>query len=275
MKYKIPNFNLFLKESKPWGLKKVYFNRKWHHNYDGYEHQRTNPDYKKLASILGMKKSESVLFLAGHKGTWSLALAKAGLRVTYSELSKEIKNWVQKNVKHKNIVNCIQANYVLMPSKILEYDWSFTFEAVGPKEFIILRSLLNKKGGKYVVWNKSKHVRDKIKNIVKTIKLCEKLYNAKFKKQTKNILSKDRNMENKLRNHTVLTIITNEYARRAIKEDFDLLAILKNKRKTNISWLTKKVGKSEQQINNSFKRLQKWAGLFESRYKKEITIDQI
>ena len=99
----IPSLEIFLKDSKPWGVNRCYWAGKWHENYEFYDQQRTNPDVKGLLTLLGLKKSQSVLCVAGHKATWALALAKAGINVTYSELSEELTNYVKKKVKHKNI----------------------------------------------------------------------------------------------------------------------------------------------------------------------------
>ncbi len=270
MKYIIPDMRVFLKESKPWGVKKVFFDDKWHHNYEGYEHQRTNPDIRSLILLLGMKKNQTILFLAGHKGTWALALAKAGLIVTYSELSAELKDFVKKNVKHKNIVQYLVLNYVLEPKKEEEYDWSFTFEAVGPKEFFFLRSMLNSKGGKYVVWNKSSHSITKISKIQKTFRLLKKVYGIKTTIKTVNILSKDRENIEDIRKHTVLTLITNAKARKKVSLDLNIFEILKNN--TSLNKIVKKTGESRKNIKQSLKRISKWSVLFDKNYVKEVII---
>ena len=44
---------------------------------------------------MGLTSGEQVLFVAGHRATWALALAKAGAKVTYSDVSRELTGFVK------------------------------------------------------------------------------------------------------------------------------------------------------------------------------------
>jgi len=272
MKIEIPSLDKFLKDAKPWGINRVYWAGKWHENYKFYDQQRTNPDVKSLLASLGLKKNQKVLCVAGHKATWALALAKAGVKVTYSELSKELVDYVRRKVKHKNIIKYMQADYILYPSKPNEFDWSFTFEAVGPKEFILLLSMLNVKGGKYVIWNQDEHAKRKLKKLLKTVTLCKKLYPIKTSIILKNILSNIRNGEKKRRKHNIITIYTNDAAKDMILLDLKLLHHFSNKQRSSINELCKTTSRSEMAIKESLKRIESWGSLFEKKFMKKVIV---
>ena len=273
MNLEIPSLEKFLKESKPWGINRCYWAGKWHENYKFYDQQRTNPEVKGLLNILGLKESQKVLCVAGHKATWALALAKAGLKVSYSELSEELTKYVERNVKHKNIKKYISANYILFPSKLNEFDWTFTFEAVGPRAFISLLSLQNTQGGKYVIWDQDKHAERKLNDLSKTMDLCKKIYKAKGSIISRQILSEIRTGEKKKRKHHVATIQTSDKIQKMIDLDLKVFKYFYKRKTASISELRTLMVCSEKEIKASIKRVSSWSKLFDEKLLKNVSID--
>jgi hypothetical protein len=219
-----------------------------------------------------MSSGDKVLSVAGHRGTWALALAKAGAKVTYSELSQELTTHATKHVTHRNIQGHICASYVSFPPSTNLFDWTFTFEAVGPKQFILLRSLLNSKGGKYVLWNKSEHIGRKLVVLNKTLKLCESVYGAKTSSKRKNLRCSVRDGSKKVLPHLVLTVQTNDSARTLIERDLSLLQILFRRKTANSEDLATLLACSTKEIIQSIRRLGKIAKIDDKKYSKKLIL---
>ena len=54
--------------------------------------QATTPEDPKLLDKLGIKKKEKVLAIAAYYASWASQIAKAGARVDYNDISKEMVN---------------------------------------------------------------------------------------------------------------------------------------------------------------------------------------
>ena len=81
-------------------------------------------------------------------------MQKYGAKVDFSDVSKQIVNWVKKQ-KDRKFERYFVSGYELIPKKEKEYDWTFTYEACGGGQGLplaYLRSLLNKKGGILVLF---------------------------------------------------------------------------------------------------------------------------
>ncbi|MEK6964288.1 MAG: hypothetical protein AABX70_07725 [Nanoarchaeota archaeon] len=271
MKFHILSLPKLLKDSKPWGLRKSFWDSRWYLDY--YPQQRTSPDSKGLLSKLGFRTGEKILCLAAFKANWTLALAKAGVKVVYSDVSRELVQYVKKQVKHKNLVKYACVDYSLYPDKVGLFDWSFSFEAVGPKPFILLRALLNNKGGKYVVWDESSHAKNKLEQLRQTIAVCKQLYAAPGSIRRISVRCQDRLGVWAKRPHVVVTVRSSSKARSRIKLDLALLVFL-NKSGTKVSKLSlcHRYKCSEETIEQSLHRLQAWSKLLPERKVKEIIV---
>lgn len=272
MRYAIPSLEKFLKNAKPWGLTRGYWGGNWHNNFQHYDVQRTDPSVKGLLGQVGLKKGQKVLCVAGHRATWALALAKSGAKITYSELSQEITNYVSKNVKHKNIEDYVCASYVLFPSIPHQFDWTFTFEAVGPRPFIFFRSLLNNIGGKYVIWDNDSHAQKKLHQTLKYLNFCKKNYSATGNISTKNILSKLRLGEKAKHKHFIVTIKTQKKAREKMSLDLGLFEFFYKRKIASLDELSIIFYCSNNDIKSSLKRLSHWTALFDEKFSKYIDL---
>ncbi len=268
--FTIPALERFLKDAKPWGLIERHPQGAW--GGKAYEQQRTDPDPKELLSNVGLKRNDRVLVVAGHRATWAVALARAGVKVTYSDVSRELSRFVAKSVTHRNIVDHLCTSYVLHPTIPNQYDWTFTFEAVGPKPFVLLLSLLNRSGGKYVIWDKGDHARRKLADLSATVSLCKRLYKAGGGIETVEILCRDRAGKKKRRRHKVITVRTSDEAREKIHLDVRLFHFLFKRKKVNGDQLYTIMGCSRQDLRRSLNRLSKWSGQFKEKYARTIEV---
>lgn len=234
--------------------------------------QATLPTDKKLLNKIGLKRNDKILVIAGYYGDWAKALAKAGVIVHYSDVSISLLNWCKKNLKEKNIKKYILSDYVLIPSKKLEYDWTFSFEPIGAKQGLpiaMLRSLLNKKGGKLVVYPRiisedcGKHFKSSRK-LSKIVKCLSKAYKTRYKISKKLIRGKAQKGEKLVKKHVIVTIFTNDSARRKVELDLKVLGLIK-KRKLKSSELSK-------EIIQSLKRIDKLTKVIDKNFVKKVTI---
>ena len=58
------------------------------------KHQRTIPHDKYLLEKLGIEEGSILLVIAGYYGDWANALAEAGCKIIYSDISKDLTNVV-------------------------------------------------------------------------------------------------------------------------------------------------------------------------------------
>jgi hypothetical protein len=222
---KIPDIKKISKKAEVWKVGYEKIKGKWVIEYT--RQNTTIPIDKKLLRKLGIKKGEEVLSIATYYGSWASAIADAGAIVDYSDASKSITAWAEKNLKGFRKFIC--SDYIYLPKKKLEYDWTFTFEALGGKQGLpiaYLRSLLNKKGGILVNFprldKQGNPVGSKDKRYPFIVKTLAKLYGAKAK--VKNIfISVTRNRKPVKTNHKVYTIITNLKARKLAEKDIEAL----------------------------------------------------
>lgn len=198
--------------------------------------QATNPKDKKILEKLGMKKGDKVLAIAGYYGNWASGLNKAGAKVTYSDISRPMVNYVKKTVKPK-FENYICSNYELIPKHAGEFDWTFTFEACGGSQGLpiaYLRSLINNKGGIMVLfWNtiKPQSMGGKPKSYPRIINTLADTYGAKAEmRDIKFMVNRDAKSYLNLP-HKVYIIRTNDSARKKAEFDLNFLTNLRNKRK--------------------------------------------
>jgi len=207
--------------------------------------QGTTPEDKDLLKKIGINKKEKVLVIAGYYASWAQALKRGGAEVDYSDISKEIVNWVKKNEKTR-FGKYICSNYELIPKKEKEYDYTFTYEACGGGRGLpiaYLRSLLNNKGGILMLHLGSKEHQKantpKLKRYPDIVKTLAQIYDSKYFIINKKIKVHKRG-EKVIKNSKFLIckILTNKNARELAKQD--LIALESNKfSKDNLERLNK------------------------------------
>ena len=266
----IPALERFLKDARPWGLVDRHPQGYW--GGKAFDQQRTDPDPKGLLELVGLGRGERTLVVAGHRATWARALARAGAKVTYSDVSRELTDHVRKNVEHRNLVDYLCTSYVTHPEYPGQYDWTFTFEAVGPKPFILLVSMLNTQGGKYVIWDKGEHAQRKLTDLSATISLCKRVYKVAGSITAQEIVCTDRKGKKKTRHHQVVTIETNDEARQRIHFDLGLFRFFFKRRKASSEHLCALYGCSRPELRRALNRLSKWCDLFKPKYTRTVPI---
>lgn len=268
--YTIPALERFLKDARPWGLVERHPQGAW--GGKAFDRQRTDPDPRGLLAKVGLKSAEQVLVVAGHRATWALALAKAGAKVTYSDVSRDLTRFVERSVTHRNIQGYLCTSYVLHPDLPNQYDWTFTFEAVGPKLFVLLLSLLNRRGGKYVIWEKGDHARRKMADLAVAVSLCKKLYRVGGQMETAQILCVDRTGKRKPRPHSIATVRASEAAREKVHLDLRIFQFLFKRKTIAGDHLCEIMGCSRQDLKRSLSRLSRWCGVFKDKYARTIGV---
>jgi len=243
--------------------------------------QATLPDDKNLLSKIGLGKNEKILFIAGYYGNWAKSLARAGIIVSYSDVSRNLVNHAKKSLREKNIKEYICSDYTLIPSKSLKYDWTFSFEPIGTKQGLpiaMLRSLLNKKGGKLVVYprvieemDRSKHYKSS-RPLTKIVRILFKTYKANYRINKKIIEGKSQKSVKLKKKHVIITIFTSNLIRKKVEFDLKLLSFLKNKKIIRISDLCNNFNTSEKEIIQSLRRLEKITKVLDRKFIKRIVI---
>jgi hypothetical protein len=250
---KAPNFRKMLKEGEAWkvsariekkGNRKIWMKK-------SVRSQHSIPNDKNLLAKVGLNKKDKILTIAGYYGDWTNALAKAGCKTTYSEISQPLTNWARKKFsKNKNIKKFVCANYITLPKNKNEFDWTITFEPVGGEmglSIAIIRSLLNKKGFKVIHYPRE----NKPLESYARYKLLANVYNCNFNRKSVFIKGINYKFQSLDKKHIITTIKTNEKARKKAMEDINSLE--KNK-------FTKE----------SLKRLNQISKLIDKRYLKKI-----
>ena len=243
--------------------------------------QATLPTDKNLLKKIGLRKNEKVLFIAGYYGNWAKALAKAEVMVCYSDVSRNLVNYAKKSLREKNIREYVCSDYTLIPSKSLEYDWTLSFEPIGTKQGLpiaMLRSLLNRKGGKLIVYprvieeiDSSKHYKSS-RPLTKIAKILCKVYKADYEITKKIIEGKGQKGGELKKKHVILTIFTNNLTRKKAEFDLKLLSFIKNKKIIRISDLCNNFNTSEKKIIQSFRRIEKITKVLDRKFIKRIVI---
>lgn len=234
--------------------------------------QATLPNDKKLLNKVGLKRNEKVLVIAGYYGDWAKSLAKAGAIVSYSDVSRNLVNYAKKILKEKNIKEYICSDYALIPSKSLEYDWTFSFEPIGANRGLpiaMLRSLLNKRGGKLVVYPRiveeeyNRHLKSSRK-LTRIIRNLSKIYKTMYQISKKLIRGKVQKGGKLVKKHVIVTIFTNDSARKKVESDLEVLDLIR-KRKLKSSEISK-------EIMQSLKRIDRLARVIDKEFVKKVVI---
>lgn len=228
---------------------------------------------------LGIKKKENVLSIATYYASWASHLARLGVRVDYSDISKSMVNWAKK--EYKNLFGrYIISNYELIPKKEKEYDWTFTFEACGGKRGLsiaYLRSLLNNRGGILTLVYRE-HALEKMGSKLKQYRLIveeiSRIYSAKSSIKKVKIKSHIKGQETKENIHFIYKIKTNNSARKKAKRDLEILDKIQNKSKINLRDIAKKLKINQKELKYSLLRINKVSELIEAdNCVKEVEIN--
>jgi hypothetical protein len=195
--------------------------------------QATTPEDPKLLEKLGIKKGEKVLAIAGFYASWASQIARAGAKVDYNDIAKDILDFTKE--KYEGLFGeYILSNYELIPKKPLEYDWTFTFEACGGGSGLpiaYLRSLLNKKGGILVLFTGREdkgQLGSKPKKYPLILNTLAQIYGCKS--EVREVMFEGHRMgrEHATLAHLVYTIKTNNSARKKVEQDLRVLEEVEN-----------------------------------------------
>jgi hypothetical protein len=228
--------------------------------------QSTTPEDSRLLDRLGIKKKEKVLAIAGYYADWASAIARAGAKVDYSDISQSMVSYCKK--KYGKLFNkYICSNYELIPEFLNEYDWTFTYESCGGGSGLpiaYLRSLLNKKGGILVLfldYETHERMGSKQKNYPRIVNTLGEIYNIKSSVKKITLKAHRKGRETKRLHYLKYTIRTNAFARKKAELDLKILEEIQNKvsfrNKTNL---------------DSIKRLSKLSKIIKKDFVKEVKI---
>ena len=183
--------------------------------------QRTIPCDKDLLKKLGLRKGEKILVFAGYYGGWANELACAGCDVVYSDVSKSLTEYARR--KYPRIKKAVCRDYIWLPEKEKEYDWSFSFEPVGGKQGLviaIIRGLMNNKGVKIVHYPRE----NKPGDAYLRYKLVARVYGCGFGRKKVYIAGRDQLGEELAGKHVVTSLFTNNNVRALVRADLGCLA---------------------------------------------------
>lgn len=268
MKFSIPNIKKIISEPEARFLKGFY-TKKGKFIKKMIKTQATLPNDKKLLNKVGLKRNDKVLFIAGYYGDWTKALAKAGAIVYYSDVSRNLVNYAKKSLKEKNIKEYICSDYALIPSKAFKYDWTFSFEPIGANQGLpiaMLRSLLNRKGGKLVVYPRiveeeyNRHLKSSRK-LTRIIKRLSRIYKTRYEITKIRIKGKAQKGEELVKKHVIVTLFTNDSTRKKVETDLKVLDLIANEKL-----------KSSEEVMKSLKRLDKLTKVIDKKFVKKLVI---
>jgi len=214
------------------------------------------PTDRKLIEKLGLKKGEKVLVFAGGHGDWANALARKKMKVFYTDASKKMTSYAEKRFSKSKISSFRAREASLQPQLKKKFDWSFSFEPV-PLEpswnltFALLRSLLNKKGAKFVYRERDDPFGPKIN------KEFEKIYGIKIRTKLE-LLFGIRHGKKQLKECNIITIKTNNEARKKVNIDLKVMNFLRKRKVLNTKDVRKmiKIFKiSEKELQESIRRI--------------------
>ncbi len=220
----------------------------------GSKEQSSHPKDKSLLKKLRISKGDKVLSLASYYASWAEEIAKSGCKVDINDVSKSLLGFCRKN--KRKFSKYILADYSTIPKKLNQYDWSFTYEAVGGKQGLpiaCIRGLMNKKG--VIITTRTEAPGSKHYQYPKIVKLLGRLYKAKSSVYKFNVLSV---IPRETRKWEILvcTLKTNKKAQQMAKKDIEVL----NK---------KKFSKDDKA---SINRLSQIAKLIKPEFRKSIEI---
>ncbi len=236
--------------------------------------QATFPHDKKLLDKIGLKRGQKILAIAGYYGNWASEIAKAGAKVDYSDVAKSLVDYARNKYK-KLFGKYIHSDYALIPKTAKEYDWTFTFEACGGKQGLpiaYLHSLLNKNGGKLVIYYNLKHTSGKHKRYPSILKKLSAIYGSKSKIDKIKVNASRKQQFSGMLPHRVYTLLTNNSARNKAQTDLQVLDYLQNKRVLEIMKDSRKLNMTKKDFLNSLKRLNRFTKLLDKEFIKEIKI---
>lgn len=221
--------------------------------YSDLGKQALVPKSKGLSKKLGIAKGSRILFFAGCYGDWANALARDGNRVVYSDVSADMVRGIRSSVKGASFERTRVLEASQWPRRPNEYDWSVSFEPIPLQDealhLVLMRSLLNKKGAKIIY---SRAYLFEIKNyIYKVAKGIAKLYGARSRKKSVEIENIG-NRGKRIERVTVITLETNEQARRKAWIDMQVLKAVRSERDKKRS---KKIKLNDLLKNERIKRL--------------------
>ncbi len=227
--------------------------------------QGSRPKDSQILSKLGIKKKDKVLAIAGFYGDWAYALQKNGAKVDFSDVSKQIVNWIKKQ-KDRKFEKHFVSGYELIPKKENEYDWTFTYEACGGSQGLpiaYLRSLLNRKGGILVLFfrpDKPEKMGGKLERYPLIVNELAKAYGGKAIVVRKKIKAHRAKMPVQNYTYIIHKILTNDKARKLAKKDIEFLWKLGDK----------KVISSENK--DSIKRLSILAKVLDDKFRRYVEV---
>lgn len=216
---KIPDFAKIKKSATAWKVNSYFESDEW--KKKSKKSQHTIISDEKILSKIGLRKNENLLIIAGYYGNWANSLAQAGAKVTYSELSKTLVSYVKRKYSGA-ISNFICSNYVNLPKKENEFDWTVSFEPVGGESGLpiaIIRSLMNRKGIKIIHYPRE----NKPEQSYERYSLIAEVYSCHFTRKKvflKGINQKGKDLDS---NHIITTIETNPASQKMAKEDIKSL----------------------------------------------------
>jgi len=208
-----------------------------------------------LREKVGLTRGDAVLVVAGYYGDWARALAEFS-KVTYSDISKGSLEYVKKDKGKIRQFRLAAAERVPRLQKI--YDWSFSFEpfpllSYGGIEHMLLRSLLNRKGAKIVISE-----RPDFDAFDGPLTQVAGIYGAKFEQKDVEIHGRHRAVDRENITCRVLTVRTNNNARRKAALDLKVINELNKatfyKSAVNNKVLAQKFKVNESEIVKSRKR---------------------
>lgn len=227
--------------------------------------QELAPSEKNLALKIGMNERDKVLVFAGYLGDWSSALSK-NTHVTHTDISKELVEFV-KNKKRKAIQRFKVATAESIPQRQRIYDWSFSFEPIpligqNMLGLNLARSLLNNKGSKIVFSElHAEYIRNCWKKFVEPLR---NIYGATIEIKEMNLSSFGEGIITKERLFTLITIRTNDAARKKAFVDLRLFNAIEKatfaQKRITTRELAKRFKISEIEAIKSVMRLEKLLG---------------
>lgn len=226
--------------------------------------QRIVPVSKGLSEKLGIEKNSKIHFFAGGYGNWAKALARDN-KVRYSDASRKLVKNLKKYTKAKGLQSIRTLEGSQWPRKRKKFDWSISFEPIpmtgAPLTLALSRSLLNNKGAK-LIYGEYPAITPYYNKALKTARQVEKAYGAECTEK-KNI----KNIDERARKIDIITLLTNEKARKKAWVDLQILKATRAKhgekpKKATVKELfqsrrVQKLGLTKKQVIQSLKRLEK------------------
>jgi hypothetical protein len=240
--------------------------------------QSTTPEDPLILKKLEIKRKDKVLAIAGFYASWASKIQEAGAIVSYSDISNSMVNHVKKKVKIR-FFEYITSNYELIPKDIEKYDWTFVFEACNGSQGLpiaYLRSLLNKKGGIFVYYDREG--KDNISTgnkprlypaIVKTLAA---LYNTKCSIKKVYFEGHAKGKSFSKLPHMVFWILTNQEARQKAFFDLEVIDLTSKKRIINIKKESQLLKINPKELKDSLKRIVTISKLIKQDFTKKLEV---